>query len=112
MLVLLRSLGGPGSREELKSSEIGSVMSWPGCVDQKIHADIPHLFNTLHTPPHLLHAFMPATRALEDMTVGQTGFIAGSHKLDTCGTLQYCSNQHQLSSLYEDYVMMIIAVVP
>ena len=82
------SLGGPGSRERMVNGDIGAVISWPGCVDQKIHADIPHLFNTVQNPPHLLHAFMPATIDANNMDAGQTAFVVGSHKLEVCGTLE------------------------
>ena len=92
-------MGGPGKRDRLIHGEIGGIISTPGCYDQKIHADIPHLFNVIDIPPHLLHAFMPAcvkvrrgeeTRknsSIERFKVGQTAFVIGSHKLSTCARM-------------------------
>ncbi|OQR89283.1 hypothetical protein THRCLA_09813, partial [Thraustotheca clavata] len=80
------SFGGPGSRQRLAHGEIGAIVSTPGCFDQKIHADIPHLFNTVDLPPHLLHAFMPACDQ-GGFKAGQTAFVVGSHFLETCGRM-------------------------
>ncbi|KDO23526.1 hypothetical protein SPRG_10720 [Saprolegnia parasitica CBS 223.65] len=80
------SFGGPGSRQRLLHGEIGAIVSTPGCFDQKIHADIPHLFNTLDLPPHLLHAFLPACDA-GGYDAGQTAFVVESHFLETCARM-------------------------
>ncbi|OQR94574.1 hypothetical protein ACHHYP_01112 [Achlya hypogyna] len=80
------SFGGPGSRQRLVHGEIGAIVSTPGCFDQKIHADIPHLFNTLDLPPHLLHAFLPACDS-GGMDAGQTAFVVESHLLATCARM-------------------------
>ncbi|KAF0688330.1 Aste57867_20042 [Aphanomyces stellatus] len=80
------SFGGPGSRERLVSGPVGSIVTTPGCYDQKIHADIPHLFNTMDLPPHLLHVFLPACDA-GGMDAGQTAFVVESHRLATCARM-------------------------
>ncbi|ETV97962.1 hypothetical protein H310_09271 [Aphanomyces invadans] len=80
------SFGGPGSRQPLIHGDVGAIVSTPGCFNQKIHADIPHLFNTLDLPPHLLHMFLPAC---EDggFDAGQTAFVLESHRLATCARM-------------------------
>jgi hypothetical protein len=69
--------GGPLSPHSMAVGEAGVVFSFPGCVDQTIHADCPHLLETpsilgyaspVHDPdheypiplaPHYLNYFIP-----------------------------------------------------
>ncbi|RQM29084.1 hypothetical protein B5M09_002008 [Aphanomyces astaci] len=81
------SFGGPGSRQPLVHGDVGAIVSTPGCFNQKIHADIPHLFNTLDTPPHLLHVFLPACGDEGGFAAGQTAFVVQSHRLATCARM-------------------------
>ena len=66
------------------AGQVGCVMSLPGCADQTIHADTPHLYVHTHLPPHYVNLFLPA--AAEGIPraaceVGQTAFVLGSHRL-------------------------------
>ena len=73
-----------------------------------MHADIYHLFESTHLPPHYVNLFMPAaatdeSRGAQEVhrshdiglarqwSVGQTAFVAGTHKMDACAaaTLDY-----------------------
>ena len=49
--------------------------------DQEIHVDCEHLFEHAHLPPHYLAVFLPAAGSGE-FDLGQTAFLAGSHKSD------------------------------
>ncbi|KAG9415781.1 hypothetical protein AC1031_000160 [Aphanomyces cochlioides] len=80
------SYGGPRSRQPLVHGQVGAIVTTPGCFDQKIHADIPHLFNTVDTPPHLLHVFLPACEE-GGFEAGQTAFVVESHRLATCARM-------------------------
>ena len=63
-------------------------MSLPGCTDQTLHADSPHLVVHTHLPPHYCNLFVPAAVTSEGSNpceyVGQTAFVAGSHFLSVC----------------------------
>ena len=64
--------------------EVGAVMSLPGCADQTIHADTPHLYVHTQLPGHYINLFLPAVSggSIEaDIKVGQTAFVLGSHQL-------------------------------
>ena len=50
--------GAPPPRPDV--SEIGTILSMPGCEDQAVHADTPHLFEHLELPPHYVNMFLPA----------------------------------------------------
>lgn len=65
----------------LERSEVGAVMTLPGCQDQTIHADTPHLYEHLQLPGHYINLFMPAARreVLADLRLGQTAFVCKSH---------------------------------
>ena len=61
-------------------------MSLPGCADQTIHSDTPHLYTHDTLPGHYFNLFLPALSAEFDnerLEVGQTAFVLGSHKLKT-----------------------------
>jgi len=73
---------GIGSIPEPIVSPIGCVVSDPGATSQKIHADTPHLLENLHMPSHYINCFLPIVKDPTDLTVGQTAFFIGTHKLD------------------------------
>ena len=60
----------------------GAVVSEPGALSQKIHADTPHLFEDIHCAPHYINLFLPVVEKPSDTKVGQTGFFVGTHKLE------------------------------
>jgi len=62
-------------------SEGGAVISLPGAGDQATHADCEHLFDHVDLPGHYYNLF---ACAVSEEGVGQTCFIAGTHKLETC----------------------------
>ena len=64
--------------------EVGAVMSLPGCADQTIHADTPHLYVHTQLPGHYINLFVPAVLEGDSsagIEVGQTAFVVGSHQL-------------------------------
>jgi hypothetical protein len=91
--------GPDGSRLPLNYGRIGAVVSLPGCADQAIHADTPHIFEHMDLPPHYLNLFLPATDISRNGTIpegeefdgttciGGTAFLVGSHKLEVCDHL-------------------------
>ena len=42
---------------------MGCVLSLPGCADQTIHADTPHIYVHTHLSPHYVNLFIPALKA-------------------------------------------------
>ena len=77
--------GPNGPRPALRVGDFGCVMSLPGCVDQTIHADTPHLFTHTQLPGHYYNLFLIAAekdKPAADMSCGQTVFIQGSHNLE------------------------------
>ena len=61
-------------------------MSLPGCVDQTIHADTPHLYSHVQLPGHYYNLFLVAVEkgtCAASFDCGQTVFIQGSHELET-----------------------------
>ena len=70
---------------KLKVGKIGAVMSLPGCADQTIHADTPHLYTHVgqpwaHMPPAYFNLFVSSVAANElsgSLLVGQTAFVLG-----------------------------------
>eukprot|EP01033_Poteriospumella_lacustris_P012626 gene12626-9037_t len=101
---------GPEAPQTIAVGQPGVVFSFPGCTDQTIHADTPHLFEVPVSPPlapHYLNYFLPMPRpvgatpprdedcfdslepaegsagaVLHGQRVGQTAFVLGSHGLD------------------------------
>jgi hypothetical protein len=64
--------------------QVGAVMALPGCADQTIHADTPHLYVHTQLPGHYVNLFLPAvtTGSKSSMKeVGQTAFVLDSHQL-------------------------------
>jgi hypothetical protein len=75
--------GGPEKRPPLVVGEVGAVVSLPGCLDQTIHADTPHVFTHVHLPPHYVNLFLPCLSAdMAVMELGQTAFVMDSHLLE------------------------------
>ena len=71
---------------QLREHPVGCVMSLPGCADQTLHTDTPHLQVCSQLPPHYLNLFMPAGGS-SDLRAGQTAFVLGSHSLQACADI-------------------------
>lgn len=57
-------MGGPeNGPTPVKAGELGCLMTVPGCQDQTIHTDTPHLYEGVHLPPHYVNLFVPAPSA-------------------------------------------------
>lgn len=69
---------GPDAPPPLVVGEVAAVVTLPGCLDQTVHADTPHVFVHTHLPPHYANLFLPS---VEDPAAGQTAFVLGSHRL-------------------------------
>ena len=41
--------------------DIGAFVSVPGALEQKLHADLDHLFFHVQLPPHYITMFLPGT---------------------------------------------------
>ncbi|GMH52181.1 hypothetical protein TL16_g01179 [Triparma laevis f. inornata] len=65
--------------------DLGSVISLPGCADQAIHADTPHIFD-FQVPAHYVNLFCVG-KNLEE-SVGQTCFVKGSQVLGRCREME------------------------
>lgn len=79
--------GPEGPKPKLRVGDFGCVMSLPGCVDQTIHADTPHLYTHTQLPGHYFNLFLVAAEKktpAASFDCGQTCFIQGSHELETC----------------------------
>lgn len=91
--------GGPdGSPQNLRIGPMGGIISLPGSADQAIHADTPHLFETIDClPAHYINAFCLGKDALcatdefgfstGATRVGGTSFVHASHKLSFTSNL-------------------------
>jgi hypothetical protein len=87
--------GTDGSFQDLRVSPVGGIVTLPGCGDQAIHADTPHLFEHIpDLPAHYINVFVPGTEF--DPKVGGTAFIHGSHNLEF--TTKYCSSRDYKAS--------------
>lgn len=81
--------GTDGSYQDLRVSPVGGIVTLPGCGDQAIHADTPHLFEHIpDLPAHYINVFVPGTEF--NPKVGGTAFIHGSHNLEF--TTKYCGS--------------------
>mmetsp|Transcript_18213 Transcript_18213/g.21029 ORF Transcript_18213/g.21029 Transcript_18213/m.21029 type:complete len:525 (+) Transcript_18213:20-1594(+) len=92
--------GGPdGSPQNLRVGPMGGIVSLPGSADQAIHADTPHLFETIDClPAHYINAFCLGAEAqcIKDCygfstgatSVGGTAFVHTSHKLSFTASLE------------------------
>lgn len=61
----------------------------PGCLDQTIHADTPHLYEHVQLPGHYMNLFIPAASdsILNNQAIGQTAFICKSHIMKHCAKM-------------------------
>ncbi len=81
-------LGGPGApKKALDAGAIGSVIALPGCAEQALHADAPHIYDGVHLPGHYYNCFLYGGEASNDSKAGQTGFVPGSHFCEACAAL-------------------------
>ena len=81
-------LGGPGApKKALDAGAIGSVIALPGCAEQALHADAPHIYDGIHLPGHYYNCFLYGGEASNEPAAGQTGFVPGSHFCEACATL-------------------------
>jgi hypothetical protein len=91
--------GPDGSPQNLRIGPLGAILSLPGAADQALHADTPHLFESIDTlPPHYINAFSLGMDIPYEMdetglstgntTVGGTCFIHASHKLSFTAQLK------------------------
>jgi len=92
--------GGPdGSPQNLRIGPMGGIISLPGSADQAIHADTPHLFETIDClPAHYINAFClgDGVPCIKDQygsstgatSVGGTSFVHASHKLSFTASLE------------------------
>jgi hypothetical protein len=84
---------GPGSAHApLAVAAPAAVISLPGCADQAVHADTPHLYEHVELPPHYINMFVTAldtsgVESTDGYAVGQTAFLVGSHKLRKAASL-------------------------
>jgi len=103
---------GPNAVVPLNVSPVGCVMSLPGACDQAIHADVYHLFEDAHLPPHYVNLFFPALECpsntddaqrgastagearAQSSAIGQTAFVVGSHRMATCARVMADQSGH------------------
>jgi hypothetical protein len=89
--------GPDGSYQDLRVSQVGGIVSFPGAADQAIHADCPHLFEHLEClPAHYINIFAPGVPF--DDKVGGTAFFHGSHNLRF--TAQHCGSSDDYQNVY------------
>lgn len=95
---------GPETPTPIVIGRPGCVMSFPGCVDQTIHADTAHLFD-VQLPPHYINLFLPVSSSLdfhtrqgelEGYSIGQTAFVIGSHELKVSAEIMAKQNESEL----------------
>ena len=81
-------LGGPGApKKALDAGQLGAVVALPGCAEQALHADAPHIYDGIHLPGHYYNCFLYGGEASNEPKAGQTGFVPGSHFCEACATL-------------------------
>eukprot|EP00980_Cylindrotheca_fusiformis_P000379 scaffold91_cov127-Cylindrotheca_fusiformis.AAC.39 len=98
--------GPDGSYQDLRVSQVGGIVSFPGAADQAIHADCPHLFEHIEClPAHYINIFAPGV-AFDDK-VGGTAFFHGSHNLRF--TAQHCGPSDDYQQLYPFLVQSFIS---
>lgn len=99
--------GPDGGFQDLRIGVLGSVVSLPGCADQALHADTPHLFEHLdYLPPHYINVFAPGCPA--DPFVGPTAFVHGSHRLSY--TARYRQEGEDNTMLWPDLVRPMVSL--
>lgn len=65
--------GADGSYQDLRVSPVGGIVSFPGCADQAIHADTPHLFEHIpDLPAHYINIFTPGVPFDESVILATT----------------------------------------
>lgn len=95
---------GPEAPNPIRIGRPGFIFSFPGCSDQTIHADTPHVFVHEHLPPHYINLFLGTHENARNLTkellvdeskprepnnllkgfpVTMTSFVVGSQKLKT-----------------------------
>jgi hypothetical protein len=82
--------GPDGPHPPVRVGTIGCVMSLPGCVDQTIHADTPHIYTHTQLPGHYFNLFLVASKKggpADSLDCGQTAFVVGSHNLEVCESI-------------------------
>jgi hypothetical protein len=81
-------LGGPGApKKALDAGQLGAVVALPGCAEQALHADAPHIYDGVHLPGHYYNCFLYGGEASNEPAAGQTGFVPGSHFCEACAAL-------------------------
>ncbi len=81
-------LGGPQApKKQLDAGAIGAVVALPGCAEQALHADAPHIYDGVHLPGHYYNCFLYGGEASNEPKAGQTGFVPGSHFCEACAAL-------------------------
>ena len=81
-------LGGPQApKKALDAGALGAVVALPGCAEQALHADAPHIYDGIHLPGHYYNCFLYGGEASNEPAAGQTGFVPGSHFCEACATL-------------------------
>ena len=89
--------GTNGSFQDLRVSPVGGIVTLPGCGDQAIHADTPHLFESIaDLPAHYINVFAPGTAF--NPKVGGTAFVHGSHNLEF--TAKHCGSREDYMACY------------
>ena len=81
-------LGGPQApKKALDAGALGAVVALPGCAEQALHADAPHIYDGIHLPGHYYNCFLYGGEASNEPAAGQTGFVPGSHFCEACAAL-------------------------
>jgi hypothetical protein len=82
--------GPEGPPPPLRVGQVGCVMSLPGCEDQTIHADTPHIYTHAQLQGHYYNLFLVGVERgspAAGKQCGQTAFVLGSHDLETCASV-------------------------
>mmetsp|Transcript_23724 Transcript_23724/g.58152 ORF Transcript_23724/g.58152 Transcript_23724/m.58152 type:complete len:490 (-) Transcript_23724:1372-2841(-) len=89
--------GPDGSFQDIRVSQVGGIVSFPGAADQSIHADCSHLFEIFDChPAHYINIFTPGVPFHEK--VGGTAFFHGSHDLKF--TAEHCGSSDDYSNVF------------
>ncbi|CAJ1960676.1 unnamed protein product [Cylindrotheca closterium] len=89
--------GPDGSFQDIRVSQVGGIVSFPGAADQSIHADCSHLFEIFDChPAHYINIFAPGVPFHEK--AGGTAFFHGSHNLKF--TAKHCGSTDDYSNVF------------
>ncbi|KAL3931821.1 MAG: hypothetical protein SGBAC_011130 [Bacillariaceae sp.] len=89
--------GPDGSFQDVRVSQVGGIVSFPGAGDQSIHADCSHLFEIFDShPAHYINIFAPGVPFHEQ--AGGTAFFHGSHNLKF--TAEHCGASDDYSNVF------------